>query len=353
MNAPKQLVRPEEGTVQPCRVQAPPPIALTSLTGRDTEVSLLRDRWEQAQEGMGQVVLIVGEPGLGKSRLVHTIKQIVREQGSAKVPGAETEAVDVAQDCSVVEWRCSLRFRNTGLFPVSDYFSRFLNLDGDESTPARFDRLARHLDDFGLGRADLVALFAKLLFLPPDERYSAVGLTPVREREETFRAMRQWLKACSDRQPFLFVIEDLHWIDASTLEFLGQFIAEGLHDRILTVLTFRPEFTTPWPAVAHQTSLALNRLTRRQVGELMRRETASTLPDSLVAQIYQRTGGVPLLVEEFTRIIGESELARDIPSTLQDLVLGRIGSHVEQSRGGSIGRHAGSRISITTFSPRW
>jgi predicted ATPase len=128
----------------------------------------------------------------------------------------------------------------------------------------------------------------------------------------------------SNRHPLLFVIEDLHWIDASTLEFLGQFIAEGLHDRILTVLTFRPEFTTPWPAVAHQTSLALNRLTRRQVGELMRKETGRPLPDSLVAQIYQRTGGVPLLVEEFTRIIGESELARDIPSTLQELVLGRL-----------------------------
>jgi serine phosphatase RsbU (regulator of sigma subunit) len=273
---------------------------------------------------MGQVVSIVGEPGLGKSRLVHTIKQIVTEQGSAKMAGAETEAAEVSQDCSVVEWRCSLRFRNSGLFPVSDYLSRFLDLGGDESTPARFDRLARHLDDFGLGRPDLVALFAKLLFLPADERYPAAGLTPVREREETFRALRQWLKACSDWQPLLFVIEDLHWIDASTLEFLGQFIAEGLHDRILTVLTFRPEFTTPWPAVAHQTSLALNRLTRRQVGELMRRETASILPDSLVAQIYQRTGGVPLLVEEFTRIVRESIDASEIPSTLQDLVLGRL-----------------------------
>jgi predicted ATPase/energy-coupling factor transporter ATP-binding protein EcfA2 len=274
---------------------------------------------------MGQVVLIVGEPGLGKSRLVNTIKQIVMEQGRGKVPGAEIQAVNTSQDSSVVEWRCSLRFRNTALFPVSDYFHRFLNLDGDESTPAaRFDRLARHLDDFGLGRADLVALFAKLLFLSPDERYPTVGLSPVREREETFRAMRQWLTACSDRHPLLFVIEDLHWIDASTLEFLGQFIAEGLHDRILTVLTFRPEFTTPWPAVAHQTSLALNRLTRRQVGELMRKETGKPLPDSLVAQIYHRTGGVPLLVEEFTRIIGESELARDIPSTLQKLVLGRL-----------------------------
>jgi serine phosphatase RsbU (regulator of sigma subunit)/energy-coupling factor transporter ATP-binding protein EcfA2 len=273
---------------------------------------------------MGQVVLIVGEPGLGKSRLVHTIKQIVTEEGRVKVTGSETAGVDVVQDCSVVEWRCSLRFRTTGLFPVSDYFTRFLNFAGDEPTTARFDRLARYLDDFRLGRADLVALFAKLLFLSPDERYPATGLTPVREREETFRALRQWLKACSDRQPLLFVIEDLHWIDASTLEFLGQFIAEGLHDRILTVLTFRPEFATPWPAVAHQTSLALNRLTRRQVGELMRRETASTLPDSLVAQIYQRTGGVPLLVEEFTRIVRESVRESEIPSTLQDLVLGRL-----------------------------
>ena len=116
----------------------------------------------------------------------------------------------------------------------------------------------------------------------------------------------------------------LHWIDASTLEFLGQFVAEGLHDRILTALTFRPEFTTPWPAIAHQSSLALNRLTRRQVGELIREETGGALPDSLVAQVYLRTGGVPLLVEEFTRIMRESVDARDIPSTLQDLVLRRL-----------------------------
>jgi serine phosphatase RsbU (regulator of sigma subunit) len=294
----------------------PPPIALTALTGRDTEVSLLRDRWEQAQEGMGQVVLIVGEAGLGKSRLVHTIKQIVAERGS--------EGADVGQDSSVVEWRCSLRLQNTGLFPVSEFLGRFLNFADDESPTVRFDRLAQHLDDFGLGRPETVALFAKLLFLPPDERYPAPGLTPAREREETFRAMRQWLKAFSDRQPLLFVIEDLHWIDASTLEFLGQFIAEGLHDRILTVLTFRPEFTTPWPAVAHQSTLALNRLTRRQVGDLMRKETGSALPDALVAQIYQRTRGVPLLVEEFTRIIGEAELALDVPATLQELMLARM-----------------------------
>src|SRR6187200_2020619 len=108
------------------------PVALTPLTGRNTEVSLLADRWEQAQEGMGQVVLIVGEPGLGKSRLVHTIKQLVTEQGHAKV-GAAKEIANASQDCSVVEWRCSLRFQDTSLFSVSDYFSRLLNLADDES----------------------------------------------------------------------------------------------------------------------------------------------------------------------------------------------------------------------------
>ena len=145
-------------------------------------------------------------------------------------------------------------------------------IDRDPSPTARFERLARHLDAYGLGRAELVALFAKMLLLPADERYSVAGLTPAREREETFRALRQWLRAYSRRRRVLFVVEDLHWIDASSLEFLRQFIGEGPHDRILTVLTFRPEFKTPWPALAHQTNLALNRLTRRQVAEWMRRD---------------------------------------------------------------------------------
>jgi serine phosphatase RsbU (regulator of sigma subunit) len=296
------------------------PAPLTRLTGRDTEVGLLKDRWEQAQEGMGQAVLIVGEAGLGKSRLVHTIKQVVIEQASP--PGSQ--AATNQSFASVMEWRCSQHFQNTGLFPASDHLRRALGFGSEESASAQFDRLAGRLDELGLGQREVVALFAKLMFLPSDERYPAPGLTPVREREETFRALRQWLKACSERQPLLFIIEDLHWIDASTLEFLGQFMAEGFHDRILTVLTCRPEFKTPWPAMAHQTSLALNRLTRRQVSELIRRDSGSLLSDSLLAQIYQRTGGVPLLVEEFAPIVRESVHARDLPGTLQDLLLGRL-----------------------------
>src|SRR5262245_64692121 len=106
--------------------------------------------------------------------------------------------------------------------------------------------------------------------------------------------MLEWLHTRAARKPILFVVEDLHWVDPSTLEFLGQFLAEGLHDSILTVFTFRPEFTTPWPAVAHQTSLALNRLTRRQVDTLIQLKTGNTVPEALVDQIFARTSGVPL-----------------------------------------------------------
>jgi predicted ATPase len=133
-------------------------------------------------------------------------------------------------------------------------------------------------------------------------------------------------------------VEDLHWIDPSTLEFLRRWVEEGLHDRVLTLLTFRPEFKTPWPAVAHQTSLGLNRLTRRQVVEMMEKKTGlSKIPPAVVQQVYERTGGVPLFVEEFTRMIQEAGgLAaedsaagaglggHEIPATLQDLVMDRL-----------------------------
>lgn len=317
---------------------------LTPLTGRDTEVSLLEDRWEQAQEGMGQVVLVVGDAGLGKSRLVRTIKEIV--SGGIEPTSSEIDSPDERSEPEpplIVEWHCSQQLKNTGLHPVSDYFGRLLSFEPGEPPSKRFDKLAGHLDEHGMGQPDLVALFAKLLLLPADERYPSPRLPPIRERKETFRALRKWLHAQASRQPFLFVVEDLHWLDASSLEFLCEFIAEGLHDRILTVLTFRPEFATPWPAIAHQTSLALNRLTRKQVAELMRRDTGRPVPDSLVAQIYQRTRGVPLLVEEFTKLIRESTSVKsndgahgrgaaaherdrkhEIPATLQEVVLGRL-----------------------------
>jgi class 3 adenylate cyclase/predicted ATPase len=309
-------------------VEAAGPAGLTPLTGRDHEVSLLKARWEQAQEGMGQVVLLIGEPGLGKSRLVYTMKQHLLGQ-----------MVEGEVDAPVIEWRCSPHFQNTGLYPAIDFYERALAFGREESPAARFDRLLHRLEQYGLARPETVPLWAALLSLPSPDRFPPLALSPVRQREETFRALVEWLHTRAARRPVLFVVEDLHWVDASTLEFLAQFLAEGLHDSILTVLTFRPEFKTPWPAVAHQTSLALNRLTRREVGDLMRQKTGAAVPQALIERVYDRTGGVPLFVEEFTQLAQESGalgqaggdslstqalLAHVIPATLQDLVMARL-----------------------------
>jgi serine/threonine protein kinase/predicted ATPase len=310
------------------RIEVAERAGLSPLTGRDHEMSLLKDRWEQAQEGMGQIVLIIGEPGLGKSRLVHTLKEHVLGQ-----------MVEGEVDSPVIEWRCSPHFQNSALFPAISFYERALDSAREEAPQARFDRLVHRLEQYGLARPETVPLWASLLSLPATDRYPALSLSPVRHREETFRAMLEWLRTRAAWKPILFVVEDLHWVDASTLEFLGQFLAEGLHDSILTLLTFRPEFQTPWPAVAHQTSLALNRLTRRQVAELMRNKMGSEPPQRVLEQIHDRAGGVPLFVEEFATMLQESgapgqpgaEQVRanalpnhEIPSTLQDLVMTRL-----------------------------
>ncbi len=315
---------------------------LTPLTGRDQELSLLKDRWEQVQEGMGQVVLLIGEAGLGKSRLVHAMKQHVQGKAEDPAPGSSHELPSnghAAQDSPIVEWYCSPHFRNTGLYPASNFFERILHFEHGEAPTARFERLVHHLENYHLALPDVVPLFASLLSLPTYAKFPTLGLPPVRERQEMFRALKEWLRAYSGKQPVLFIVEDLHWLDASTLEFLGQFLAEGLHDRVLTLLTFRPEFRTPWAALSHQTSLALNQLTKRQVGELMRKKTGNNLPKAVVDQVYDRAGGVPLFIEEFTKMVQESGvldqasdsgtrtktlMAREIPATLQDLLMARL-----------------------------
>ena len=218
--------------------------------------------------------------------------------------------------------------------------------------------MLHRLQQYDLARPETVSLWASLLSLPTPERYPPLSLSPVRQREETFRAMLDWLHMRAARKPVLLVVEDLHWVDASTLEFLEQFLSEGRHDSILTLLTFRPEFKTPWPAVAHQTSLDLPRLTRRQVGEMVRaRMRVENLPNALVDPIYERTGGVPLFVEEFTKMVQDAGMLervgddglhapalvmRDIPTSLQDLLMARLdrmgGDHTVIQLAATLGR---------------
>jgi class 3 adenylate cyclase/tetratricopeptide (TPR) repeat protein len=311
------------------------PAELTPLTGRDHEVSLLQDRWELAQEGQSQVVLLVGEAGLGKSRLVHTLKEHVLGQ-----------KVELEVASPVIEWRCSPQYQDTGLHPAIEFYERVLNFRPEEPPQQRFERLLSRVQKYGLDRPEAVALWAALLSLPTPDRFPPLALPPARLREETFKLMLEWLHVRAARNPVLLVVEDLHWSDASTLEFLGQVVAEFQSDRVLALFTFRPEFKPPWAAVDHQTTLALTRLTRRQVGELIKKKAGAAIPDALIERVYDRAGGVPLFVEEFTRMVQEEKdeggrmkdegnanphpssfilhPSREIPATLQDLIMARL-----------------------------
>ena len=296
---PVELFRVQ--AVAPVRnpIETAGPAGLTPLTGRDHEISLLKDRWEQAQEGMGQVVLLIGEPGLGKSRLVHTLKEHVLGQ-----------MVEGEVDAPVIEWRCSPHYQNTGLYPAIDFYERALAFGREEPPQARFDRLLHRLEQYDLARPETVPLWASLLSLPTPDRFPPLVAVagPAAGRDVPGHAG----VAAHARRP-----------EAGPVRRRGPALGRRVHPGvpgavprrgparpILTLLTFRPEFQTPWPAVAHQTSLALNRLTRRQVGDLMRKKAGAAVPEAVIEQVYDRTGGVPLFVEEFTKMVQESGALR-------------------------------------------
>ncbi len=336
---PVDLFRIEGASNIGSLLEAAAPSALTPLTGRDHEFSLLKDRWEQVRAGACQVIQLVGEPGLGKSRLVHALKECVEQPSAAltPAPGATPASSRRSSKLSIIEWRCSPHFKNTSLHPANRFFERLLGFTHEDTAATRFDKLVNHLSEYGLAKADLVPLFATLLSLPLDKRFAPLDLSPIRVREEIFRALEKWLVAFATRRPILFICEDLHWADASTLEFVGNLISEeGMSDPILVLLTSRPEFRTPWPMTANQTNLTLNRLTREQVKEMMQKKAGHMLSDPDVDQVFQRAGGVPLFIEEFTKALPPSDAAatevpfsvtsstREIPATLQDLIMARL-----------------------------
>lgn len=240
----------------------------------------------------------------------------------------------------MVEWFCSPLHVSSSLYPVKECFERFLEFQPEDNPAERLERLVEHLEEILLDGDEEVALLASLLSLPLDGRYPALEMSPDLQRERTIELLHDWLREMSSQQPILFIVEDLHWIDPSTLEFLQYHVEQGANDSILSLLTFRPEFKTPWSSLAHQSQVALNRLTKRQIGEMMQRKTGiNELPSHVVEKVIERTDGVPLFVEEFTTMVietvalnatgSEQEYSDSfpldkIPATLQDLLLARL-----------------------------
>jgi predicted ATPase/class 3 adenylate cyclase len=294
------------------------------LVGREEESGLLHRRWVQSKAGLGQVVFVSGEAGIGKSALVERLRAQVRAEGLPRIA-----------------FRCSPYHTTSALYPVITHIEHLLQFAPDDSSATKFVKLEAGLQPYRLPLAEVVPLLAGLLAVPlPAERYAALTLTPQQQKQQTLDALMAWLAAEAERQPVLVAWEDLHWADPTTLEVLGLVVEQAPTVPMLHVLTSRPEFSPPWPQRSHITPLVLNRLERPQVEALIaQRAGGKTLPAEVVQHIVAKTDGVPLYVEELTKMLLASALLLEedsqyvltgplrtvaIPDTLQDALMARL-----------------------------
>ena len=288
-------------------------------------MALLRERWAQVKDGLGQVVLLSGEAGIGKSRLVQGL----------------TEQVASEPQAWLTPCQCSPYYQNTALYPMIDLLERVaLGFEREESSQQKLNKLEGFLVQYGLPLAETVPLFAALLSLPLAEGYTPLTVSPEQQKQKTLHALLTIVLRIAAQQPVLFVMEDLHWVDPSTLEFLTLLVDQGPTARILALFTCRPDFSPPWSGRSHLTQVTLNRLPRRQAAELTGRVAhGKALPAEVVEQVVAKTDGVPLFVEELTKMVLESGLLQEraeryeltgplpplaIPTTLHDSLMARL-----------------------------
>jgi predicted ATPase/class 3 adenylate cyclase len=322
VDTPLQVYRVVGESGAQSRLDVPSPRGLTPLIGREAEVTLLLDRWAQVTDGLGQVVLLSGEAGIGKSRLAQVLKDHLAGEPHTRL-----------------ECRCSPYHINSALYPVIDLWQRVLRFETAEAPADKLGKLEQMLAQSRLPLAETVPLFAALLSLPAD-RYPALALTPQQQKQQTLEALLALLVARAAQEPLLLIVEDLHWVDPSTLEFLSLLVDQGPTARMLTLCTFRPQFPSPWLPRAHIAQLTLTRLPRPQVGRMVTAVAGGkALPAEVVQQLVTRSDGVPLFVEELTKLVLASGLLREhedhyaltsplpslaIPATLQDALMARL-----------------------------
>jgi class 3 adenylate cyclase len=263
---------------------------LTPFVGREQELGLLLDRFEQAQEQHGQAVLIAGEAGIGKSRLVHQLRERLRETPH-----------------SWLECRTSPYTQNSALYPLIELVEQAHDFGDEHSPEEKLGRLERGLAHVGLEPAEAVPLLASLLSLRLPERYAPLEISPQLQRQKTLETLLAWVLALGEKQPVVLLVEDLHWIDPSTLEWLGLLIEQCPTVGVLLLLTHRPDFEPPWPSRTHLLPMGLIRLSRRQAKQLVAGAISeSTLPEALLDAIAERADCVPLFAEELAKEVVES-----------------------------------------------
>jgi class 3 adenylate cyclase len=320
---PPQVYRVVQESGAQTRLDVVIPRGLTPLVGRDEEVGLLQRRWDQATTGTGQVVLLSGEAGIGKSRLVQVLKEHITSEPHTQI-----------------EWRGSPSHQQSALYPIIDQLHRLLRGYHGAPPSEQLRTLEAALTASGVAVSEAVPLLAALLSLPLPASYAPLTLTPQRQRRKMLETLLVWLHTEAQRQPVLLLVEDLHWLDPSTVELLSLLIDQCAQQRLCLVLTARPEFHPPWAMVAHLTVLTLRRLAPAEVGRLVTHVGGDkAFPPAVLQEVVRKSDGVPLFVEELTKTVLASGLLEEqedqyvlhgplpplaIPATLHDALLTRL-----------------------------
>jgi class 3 adenylate cyclase/predicted ATPase len=263
---------------------------LIALVERDEEMELLARRWSRAKAGEGQVVLLSGEAGIGKSRLTAALLERLATEPHTRL-----------------RYFCSPQRADSALHPIIGQMERAAGLAYDDKPQAKLDKLDAVLAQTSTSPQD-AALFAEMLSLPNDGRYPVLELAPQQRRQRTLEALTAQLAELARQQPVLMIFEDAHWIDPTSLEVLGRTVDRIKTLPVLLIVTFRPEFNAPWVGQSHVTSLTLNRLGQRDAAVIVAHLVGGkVLPSDVLAEIVDRTDGIPLFVEEMTKAVLEAE----------------------------------------------
>ncbi|HTF77727.1 MAG TPA: adenylate/guanylate cyclase domain-containing protein, partial [Bradyrhizobium sp.] len=325
------------------RFEAQHETSLVPLVGREEELELLLRRWNQASRGEGRVVLLAGEPGVGKSRLIAALQERLQSQPHVRI-----------------RYFCSPRYTDSALYPIINQLERAARFERGDAPAQKLAKLQTLLAPAVSKQTAEVPLLADLLSIPRDGQHGLFEVDPQKRKDKTFDALFAQLRRLEQR-PVLVIYEDVQWIDPTTLELLALTVERAPHMRLLLVISARPEFRPPWPGYAHVTTVSLTRLSRRE-GTMLIAAIAQgrALPGEVNSQILARTDGVPLFIEELTKAVLESGLLRKrehdyvldgpltpvaIPTTLHASLMARLDRLVSVRQVAQVGAALGRQFS--------